>query len=104
MLHFSLPRRKWAEKALIDLAGPSSVKIERDREISIFEDDTQPLEMQPYQRAVDKAGADKSLAEAEDDIDPDSSGVIIHKPKGKDEEDGGQKSSGSSQNCRGRNP
>ena len=57
--------------------------------------------MHSYQRAVDNAGADKSLTEAEDDIDPDSSGIIIHKPKGKDEEDGGQKSGGGSQHCRG---
>ena len=47
--------------------------------------------MHSNQPAVDNAGADKSLKEAEDDIAPDSSGVIIHTPKESDGEDGGQK-------------
>ena len=56
--------------------------------------------MHSNQPAVDNAGADKSLKEAEDDIDPDSSGVIIHTPKGSDEEDGGGKGWGSIPHCR----
>lgn len=56
--------------------------------------------MHSNQPAVDNAGADKSLKEAEDDIDPDSSGIIVHMPKKSGEEDGGQKIGGSNPHCR----